>query len=48
MLAMQLWFPIDYLVLPTLLSFLVCVLQWSASRSMPSARGRFTETHLAL
>ena len=47
MLAMQLWFPIDYLVFPTLLSFLVCVLVVGIAVYAISA-GPLTKTRLAL
>ncbi len=47
MLAMQLWFPIDYLVFPTLLSFLVCVIVVGIAVYAISA-GPLTKTRLAL
>ena len=47
MLAMQLWFPIDYLVFPTLLSLLVCVIVVGIAVYAISA-GPLTKTRLAL
>lgn len=47
MLAMQLAFPVDYLVFPTLLSFLVCVLVVGIAVYATSA-GSLTKTRLAL
>ncbi len=47
MLAMQLWFPVDYLVFPTLLSFLVCVIVVGIAVYAISA-GPLTKTRLAL